>query len=160
MAEELPRINKVQAKKRRGEELTDAEQRQLEGHEAAQRIKNRRYPKGAYVHFKTTCGEMKVIVANSDEHGNYLIEYALGAQTVLRPKDVVESYLIFETTLLEQDEYLIGKSPYDRVVNKKGYIVKFYNSAFEQRRVNREEIVLPESEKVYKDSDWGMKVLL
>lgn len=152
----LPRIEVLMSKKRRGEELTDLEQRQLTGHMALLKVKKKNFNKGAFVKFELDRGTLTGTVVNSDPLGNYLIEFATDSHAVIKASTVVNSYLLRESTLMELEEYVIGNPPYARIVDTNGIIIKFYNNDLEAKRIKYEFVELPESERLYPGSDWGM----
>lgn len=158
MANDLPHTKSLLAKRRRGEKLTESEQRQLDGYDATQKVKSRPYNKGAYVKFKLDKGVVEATVLNHDDQRNYLVEVATGTQFVVKASTVIDSYLIRDSSLVELDEYVTKAGLYERIVNKEGYIVKFYNSNLEAKRIKGEEIIIPESERLRPGSDWGMFV--
>lgn len=155
---ELPRIRTILAKKRRGDALTEEEQRQLDGYEAGLRIKNKPYNKGAYVKFELDKGTITATILGSDSSGNYLVEFATESQTVIKAPTILNSYLIRESTLIELDEYVMGIAPYERIVDREGFIIRFYDNKLEAKRVRKEKITLPESQRLRPGSDWGMIV--
>lgn len=157
--DESVNTNKLLAKRRRGEKLSEDEQRQLEKYDAAQKLKNKSFNKGAYVKFFLDKGVIEGTVVGKDEAGNYLIEYATGSQCVIRPHTVSRQYLLRESTLMELDYYVVGRGLYERIVNKEGKIEKFFDNRLESRRKKDEEIVLPDSERLRPGDDWGMKTI-
>lgn len=156
---ESENTNKLLAKRRRGETLTEAEIEQLEGYDAEQRFKNRPFNKGAYVKFFLDKGVIEGTVVGSDKDGNYLIEYGTDSQCVIKPHTVSRKYLLRESTLLELDQYVIGVGLYERVVNKEGKIEKFFDKRLESMRVSKEKIVLPDSERLRPGDNWGMETI-
>lgn len=154
----MERITKLLAKRRRGDPLTEEEERQLAGHDATQKLKHRPFNKGAYVKFLLDKGVVEGSVVGNDEAGNYLIEYGTNSQCVIKPETVVRKYLLRESTLIELDQYIVGNGLYERIVNRKGKIEKFFHPEIESMRVKGEEIILPDSERIRPGDAWGMEV--
>lgn len=157
---ELINTNKLLAKRRRGEPLSEDENKQLDGYDAEQKFKTRAFNRGAYVKFFLDKGVVEGTVLGHDKSGNYLIEYGTGSQCIIRPQTVSRKYLLRESTLLDLDQYVVGQGRlYERIVNKEGKIERFFDARLESKRIKNEEIVLPESERLRPGTDWGMKTL-
>lgn len=155
----LPRTRILLAKRERGEELTDQERRQLEGYDAGVRIKNRPYSRGAQVRFQTDKGLIEGTIISKDDKGNYLIEFATNSQTVVKSETILKSYVVRQPIgYVQLDDYLTKPGKYQRVVDREGFIIKFYHSPLETKRIKGEEIILPESEQIRPGSSWGMSV--
>lgn len=151
-------LKKLRAKRRRGEPLSEEENRYLEGDQAIKDLRENGVNKGAYVKVKCSDGVIEGTVVGKDDHGNMLIKYAPGLEALITPEALPQTFLIRESTERGLKQYVTKAGLYQRIVDKDGLIIKFLDPRLEQKRVKNEFIELPEDERIAPGDDWGMRV--